>query len=66
MQPDALSQLSNAIQAAVEAVAYPLLLVAVVAALVSAVVLARSYIRERRNETSLRRAIRDPLPRRTI
>ena len=52
MQPGSLSLLGNAIQAAFEAAAYPLLLVAAVAALV---VLVGSYLHERRNQPSLHR-----------
>ena len=53
MQIDSLNLLGNAIQAAFEAAVYPLLVVAVVAALV---VLVRSYLHERRNQPSLRRS----------
>ena len=56
MQPDSLSLLGNAIQAAFEAAVYPVLLVAVVAALV---VLVRSHLHERRNQPSLRRPSED-------
>jgi cytochrome bd-type quinol oxidase subunit 2 len=54
MQPDPLSQLDKAVQAVAEAAVYPLLLVAAVAALVSAVVVARSYMHERRDTRSAR------------
>jgi cytochrome bd-type quinol oxidase subunit 2 len=54
MQPDPLSQFGKAVQAVAEAAVYPLLVVAAVAALVSAVVVARSYMRERRDQGSAR------------
>lgn len=53
MQFDALSLLGNAIQAAFEAAFFPVLLVAVVAALV---VIVQLYLQERRNQPSSRRA----------